>query len=551
MRKLFLILLLFPFGCCVNIFAQNWIWAKNGNGSGTGEGYSISTDASGNVYITGVFQSPSLTFGVFNITNTDSTGSTFDVFLTKYDASGNVLWAKGAGGKNTDICSGVSTDASGNVYITGYFYSQYIVFGNDTLTNTGNGNVFLVKYNTSGTVLWVKSSIGSNVNEGNGVTTDISGNVFITGMFNSSSVTFGTHILTNSGSQNIFLAKYDASGNALWATSGQGATSVGNSVATDLAGNVYLTGKFDSPTLAFGTHTITNSGTENTFLAKYNPSGSVIWAKDLGVGNNNMGNSVATDATNGVYITGGFFPPSITIGTYNLPNTGSGDVFLAKYDTSGNVLWAESAIGAGNDIGYSVATDNSSNIYLAGRFSYGTNNFMVFGSITLPYPSGGTDPMFIAKYDSNGKVLCASSLASGGDDNNGVATDVFGNAYVVGDFEINPFIVGSDSLALTGIEDIFVAKYRCDHNDAIDELKSEIAISVYPNPSNGIFSIKYNYSEKYSFQIFDISGRLLLNKTLSGNTETVIDANNLAPGVYNICLSSSIERTNKTLVIIK
>jgi hypothetical protein len=184
-------LLLFILIYCEKVSSQNWIWAKSGYGQyGSDEGYGVATDALGNVYTTGAFQSSPLVLGTYSLTNSGS----FDIFIAKYGPTGNVLWAKGVTGTSDDYGNSITSDASGNVYITGLFHSPTMTFGTYTVTNAGNYDIFIAKYNSSGTVLWAKSIGGNNRDEGTSVTTDFSGNVYITGGLCSSPVTIGAEL---------------------------------------------------------------------------------------------------------------------------------------------------------------------------------------------------------------------------------------------------------------------------------------------------------------------------------------------------------------------
>ena len=124
MKKLYTIILFVFVGVITNAQSPNWAWAKSAGGTDYDYGTGISTDASGNVLITGYFDSPTITFGTTTLTNA-GTGIA-DIFVVKYDASGNVLWAKSAGGTDGDHGYGISTDANGNVLVTGYFNSLSI-----------------------------------------------------------------------------------------------------------------------------------------------------------------------------------------------------------------------------------------------------------------------------------------------------------------------------------------------------------------------------------------------------------------------------------------
>src|SRR4051812_42014328 len=145
--------------CCTSLFAQapNWQWTRTDMAGGNygNEGFCVATDLNGNVFVTGWIQSPVVSFGPFSLNNT-SVGHS-DIFLTKYDANGNVLWAKSAGGTENDRAYSVATDAAGNVFIAGCFYSPAIIFGADTLVNSStDDDIFLAKYDANGNVLWAR-----------------------------------------------------------------------------------------------------------------------------------------------------------------------------------------------------------------------------------------------------------------------------------------------------------------------------------------------------------------------------------------------------------
>ena len=338
-----LLILSYAFCAVANAQAPAYLWAKRAGGTSYDVGNSCSTDANGNIIAIGFFKSLSINFGTTTLTNADNTGNTIDIFIVKYDAAGNVLWAKSAGGTDDDGGYSCSTDASGNIIATGYFTSPSITFGSTTLTNAGAGydDMFIVKYNAAGNVLWAKSAEGTSWDYGNSCTTDANGNIFATGGFYSSSINFGTTTLTNADNTgntiDIFIVKYDAAGNVLWAKSAGGTDDDEVlSCTTDANGNIITTGFFSSPTITFGTTTLTNAnaGGFDMFIVKYDAGGNVLWAKSAGGTSEDDGLSCSTDANGNIIATGFFYSPSITFGTTTLTNEGGDDIFIVKYDVA-------------------------------------------------------------------------------------------------------------------------------------------------------------------------------------------------------------------------
>ena len=210
----------------------------------------------------------------------------------KYDASGNVLWAKSAGGTSYDEAGGVSVDANDDVLVTGYFFSATITFGATTLTNAdnsgGTADIFIVKYDGSGNLLWAKRA-GGGIYLGYyysevafSVSTDPSNNILVTGNFQSFTINFGSTTITNadntSSTTDMFIVQYDASGNVLWAKSAgiNNYNEFGIDVSTDASSHVLLLGYFMGNSITFGTTTLTNidntGSTADFFVAKINPS---------------------------------------------------------------------------------------------------------------------------------------------------------------------------------------------------------------------------------------------------------------------------------------
>jgi hypothetical protein len=521
MKKLYPTIILILFVLTANAQAPNWAWAKSEGGTGTEYGLCAATDGAGNLYVTGTFSSPTITFGSTTLTNAGS----IDFYIVKYDPMGNILWAKGAGGNGVDFPNPVKTDAFGNVYVSGYFDSDSITIGTTTLINVGNYDLFIVKYSSSGNVLWARTAGSTQSDQVLSAATDANGNLYITGSYDAS-ITIGAISLNNSGGSDIYVAKYDPSGNVLWANRAGGwGGDVGIGISTDDSMNVYVTG-FYSSSILFGSTTLSNAGSADVFMVKYNASGSVIWAKGAGGTGFDYGNYISTDVNSNVYVTGSFESNSISFGSNTFNNAGSRDIFIAKYNTGANLIWAKAAGGTELDYAGSAIADASGNLFVTGSYQ---STSITFGSTTLSNAdiTGNSADMCIAKYDALGNVLWAKSEGGTGTDNVWATTsDSFGNLYFIGHFNSPSITLGSTTLTNAGSFDMIIAKLG-NNSIGIGEQKEPIEIKIYPNPSNGVF----NFNETKHIRQVEVYN-LLGEEILAQGNQKQINLSCFANGIY-------------------
>jgi len=459
-----------------NSFAQqaNFLWAKSMGGASNDVGWSIVTDATGNVYTTGNFQGTAdfdPGAGVFNLISAGSD----DIFISKIDPRGNFVWAKSMGSTGSDNGNSIVLDASGNVYITGCFYGTVDFDPGAGIFNltaaAGVNNIFIAKFDASGNFVWAKQMVGAGGSTSQFITLDASGNIYTTGEFNGT-VDFdpgaGISNLTAASGADIFISKLDALGNYVWAKSFYGPNiDDGLSLAVDASGNVYSTGYFWGGSVDFdpgaGTYYMNSAGGTDIFISKLDASGTFVWAKQLGSSSNDYGVSIALDASGNVYTTGNFigtvdFDPGV--GTFNLASAGSTDIFISKLDASGNFVWAKSMGGTGGDGGSSLVLDASGNIYTTGSFS-GTADFDP-SAVAYNLTSAGSSDVFISKLDASGNFVWAKAMGgTGTDGGNFIDIDAVGNIYTTGSYSVtadfNPD-AGTFNLTAAGGTDIFVEK---------------------------------------------------------------------------------------------
>jgi len=394
----------------------DFLWAKQSTGTGAARCQATTIDEAGNTIVTGLIFEDAVIGGIL-LTNAGGE----DIFVAKYDYAGNVVWARRAGSESYgEWGSGVTVDAGGNCYVVGQF-SGAVDFGGVVL-NSGSPSteVFLVKYNSAGNVVWARKGGGGSADRGNAVTLDSAGNVYITGQFQLTA-TFGTTQVTSVGDNDVFLVKYDAAGNVLWARGGGGSNDdAGNGVAADSAGNSYITGTLLAPATFGG---IPVSG--GMFVVKYNTAGNVVWARGYGA---QSGSALGIDAANSIYVAG-FYEVTTMFGMIQLTNAGGRDVVLLKHDSAGNVVWARRAGGTGDDLGLDLAVDSAGNSYIGGRFQ-GTAMFANTQLVSL-----ASAEVYGAKYDSGGNLLWAvQGGGSGFHSAYAIAKDAAGEVALGGDF---------------------------------------------------------------------------------------------------------------------
>jgi len=444
-------LMLFVFGQIHELHAQTWVWEKGFGGNDDDEGYSIATDPLGYVYVAGKFKSASITFGSITLISTGQ----IDIFIAKFTAAGNAVWAKNLGGIYDDYARGIAVDVHGNVTIIGTFSSPSITVNTTTLTNNGQDDIIMARYDSAGNFLWAKSTGGANQDYGYCVTTDAEGYIYFGGYYSSASITFGTFVLPSNGPANIFFAKYDTLGNCIWAKHPTG-TGFLYSLASDNFGHVFLGGTINSNENFGNAVTLNTSGAEDPFIAKFDTSGRAIWARGCtGIGSD-WGESIATDPAGNAYLTGSFVSNNLTVGATVLHTVGSYDYFVAKYDSSGNALWAKSAGGTDAESPFGICTDHCWNVYVVGVF---TSPAMTVGNTTLINPGVTTGEMFVTKYDSSGAVMWAKR---GGGTNEdycyGVVSDLNNYIYITGGYASDSATFGKDTLHNSGNYDVYLAR---------------------------------------------------------------------------------------------
>jgi hypothetical protein len=580
----------------------NYVYAKSIGGTSDDVSYGIAIDASSNVYITGSFNG-TVDFDPGAATVNLISGGSSDIFLARYDASGNYTWARKIGGTSGDAGRGIAVDASSNIYITGDFGGTNIDFdpggGVVNLSSAGGTDLFFAKYNASGIYVWARSIGGTSTDIGNAIAVNASSEVYITGQFWSTAdfdPGVGTVNLTSAGNGDILLAKYDASGNYVWAKSFGGTGSdIGYGVVVNGTSNVHITGQFLA-TADFNTGgtaaTLTSAGSGDIFLARYDASGNYVWARRMGGTGNDIGYAIAVDASSNAYITGQFqgtadFDPGA--GTVNLVSAGNNDIFLARYDVSGNYVYARASGGINFDVGYGIAVNASANVYITGTFTSTVDFYPEGGSPSSILIAQNDLDVFVAAYNNFITVPLRFESIAARVVKNGEAVQIdwsaaaqVNNAFFEVQrsrdgvhFETVSQVPGclwcgelqqytaTDNEPLRGTSFYRVKQVDADGKASYSTTvrvalsKSTSALSIYPTVTHNAFSVKVQNKgvEKSAIiQIWSAAGKLAQQQTIllhKGDNQFSYSLAGEAAGVYYVRLVSETEHASLSASIIK
>lgn len=541
-------------------------WAAGIGGTMSDVSRDIAVDASGNVYTIGNFKD-SVDFdpSAGGVVKMGSNNGSDDVFITKFSSSGNFIWVKTFGGADIDFGMRIVVDASGNVYAAGLFENTTDLdpgAGTVAATSAGFYDMFILKLDNTGTLLWAKA-MGSMYDEiPYALVLGPTGDVYTAGTFGAA-MDFdpgaGVDSITPYGNSEVFIHRLDPNGNYVW-TKRIGGTDdeEATNLVFDVAGNMYVSGHYsvdldcDPGAGVFNLSTTVGS---DVFIVKLNVLGNFVWAKSFGGSGNDYGYGLAVDLNSNVYTTGRFdgavdFDPGA--GTTTMTSAGSRDIYLCKLDSAGTFVWAKQMGGTSIDIGNSVITDAAGNIYTTGYFN-GTADFDPSGA-TFSMTAGATEA-FMTKFDAAGALIWAIQLGGTSSDiANETVLDATGNIYTCGYFnstaDFDPS-TGSSTLTSHGFGDAFVVKLNQSAATGIADNLNANKVLVYPNPSNGRFTIEHGENVSV-IRVMNVLGEVVLTSAPDANsTKAEINLENAPPGIYFYQIESESKKVLSGKIVVK
>lgn len=564
-KKLFLVLFFVMSLRLVEGLAQCF-WATQAGGIGEDYGYAIGTDSTGNVYSVGSFTGsadfdPSSSSFLLN-----SSGGR-DIYLLKLDGNRSFIWAKKIGGVFDDEPKDLFVDKNGDLYVTGYFKSSADFDPSNNslnLNSLGLKDVFVAKYDSSGSMQWAFGFGGAADDEGNSVSIDGFGSIYLTGTFQGN-VDFNpspsnSNLISNGGTD-VFVSKFKTNGLFERVLKfGGAADDIGKCVKTDLNGNLFVAGCFQG-SVDFNPGSSVQMGSSNgsydCFISKFDSLGIMNWSNQFG-GNQSEGiNSMDIDNLGNIYCTGFFSSstdfdpgPSISLLTPFSGSVGYPDIFISKFNSSGVLKWVGGMGGNTVDVGTDLICDQFGNSYLTGRFS-GICDFNpgpgIFNLTSPSLTAGLYTDAFICKIDSSGIFVWAKRIGGKQHDwGNGISLDAFGNIFSTGYFS---GLSGFDPNATA-----FPVGYTMTSNGSYDAFISKIILNqIIQQPqdltvnlgSNAVFSVLSNPFANYQWQVKtgNSFSDLISSVQFSGVNTSTLNINNVG-SINNLqqfrCLVGSV-----------
>ncbi|MCX6280385.1 MAG: T9SS type A sorting domain-containing protein [Bacteroidetes bacterium] len=486
----------------------------------------------------------------------------FGASLTKIDGDGSVIWQKLFTTPLTQAAtpSGVCIDSSNNCFAWGCYTDSLTIEGSLLRTSHPKGySAYLVKYDKGGMLQWIQTFVAyNNMTAVGGITTDIDGNVSLTGWFYDT-LKVGNTILVSHGTYNsdVFVIKYSSDGSLVFAKNFGGTQgAMGRGISADSQNNLYITGAFRG-TVNFGTNSLTSLGGYDVFLVKFDREGNSLWAKQAGSSSGSAyerGHAIVTDNSGNSFISGLFWGTSMSFGSLSITSPWVNNLFIAKYSADGTPLWAH-ALRCQDYTwpAYQMGLDEEGSCYMGGDYM----SQLIFDN--GPTFTGGANNSFFVKYDASGNFIwnknIPQSAFSDGYNNyyNLMSLAVYNkNSMLIGGRIINDTLTLGTSKMYSYNSGAFIGLLGDNLPVGISDLSvEERHISVFPNPSNGIVNIKFEdpAMKTFFFSVKDAQGNTIYSGNKTCGESTMISLPHVSPGLYLFTVNQSSRKYSVKLLI--
>ena len=479
-------------------------------------------------------------------TNTINGFEGYEAFLAKFDAAGNLIWARKSGGTLYDEAEDIEVDDAGNIYVCGYF-NDTAYFGNTTLVSHGLEDIFLAKYNSNGTQVWVRSAgsvLGDNAFS---LSVNLAGEVYITGKVIGDQLLIENDTIAANGGNDadVFVAKYDAAGNYLWAVTGGGSEEDMTFAIDNTSDGGAVVSGFFYGTSTFGIHSISSNGPDehDAFVARIDNDGNWLWATSVGGTLGDASYGIVVGKSDICYVTG-YFAGFANFGNLTVDARGYNDIFLARFSPQGSCDMVVRAGGSELDIGLDIDLDEDGNPHITGFYDAASGN-VEFQETPV---SGDGKEVFVAKYNGAGNLYWVKTAGGGhGDFGNALAVGSTGSIFLTGWYYYTSWF-DQHSLGVSLNPDCFITKLNPPTNGFENFEASSVQIS--PNPGQGQFLFKCA-NDMPDFTSFEIIG---LDGIISNSIESKCNEQfhlNLHPGIYFVKFETSGKQIGvKKLIIL-
>lgn len=313
-----------------------------------------------------------------------------DIYVLKYDFKGILQWSKCIGGWNYDGGASVQSSSLGGYIVSGFTLSQD---GDFARTPKGDHDIFVMKLDRNGDLIWQKTFGGGGLEEGYSVSETIGGDIFVTGGTNSNDDDFAGF---NRGERDVFVLKLNSKGVILWKrTFGGLLNEEGYSVAFSVDGGCVISGPSSSKEGFFGD---SNKGWEDIFIVRLDAEGNVMWKKLLGGSGGDLAYGIKATSDGGFVVAGS---TRSNDGDFFALNKGADDIFVIKVNAEGTLLWKRTFGGSNKDVGLGLTTTQDGGLAIAG---YTLSNDGDFDG----RPKNGYSDAFVLKLDSDGEISTSS-----------------------------------------------------------------------------------------------------------------------------------------------